>query len=137
MSHHCHNLLMTCIDFRFHEAIQKWVKENGLTNDFDLVSLAGVQKSLLDEDTRATVLKQLEISSRLHGIETVIFVAHQDCGAYGGSKVFVNFEEEKAKYLADMIAAGAIIKETLPNLQVKKLMLTFNEETGAVAISEL
>jgi len=127
---------MTCIDFRFHEAIHNWTKENDLTKNFDLVSLAGAQKSVLDEDTRATIFKQLDISTRLHGIETVLLLAHQDCGAYGGSQAFANFEEEKARYLADMTQAQSLIMEKFPQLQVKKLMVVF-DENQTVRIIEL
>lgn len=136
MSHTCHNFLLTCIDFRFQEAIHAWAAEKGMIKDFDLVSLAGVQKSILDEDTRATALKQLDISVRLHGIETVILVAHQDCGAYGGSKSFTSWEEEKAKYSADLTSAAALIKEKFSTLEVKKMILTFDESNN-VSISEI
>ncbi len=131
MSHNCNNLLITCIDFRFHKAICKWVNENGLTNDYDLVSMAGVQKSLLDEDTSVAVLKQIGISEKLHGINTVIFIAHQDCGAYGGSSAFESWEEEKEKYIEDMFSAEEVIKSKWPNLHVKKLLLTFDEDDEA------
>ncbi|OGF35688.1 hypothetical protein A2482_04505 [Candidatus Falkowbacteria bacterium RIFOXYC2_FULL_48_21] len=126
MSHTCNSLLLTCIDFRFNEAIRDWAKEQGLIKDFDLVSLAGAQKNFLDEDTKSVALKQLEISSRLHGIKTVLLVAHQDCGAYGGSKAFASWDEEKAKYAEDLEKAESLIKERFSILAVRKLILTFD-----------
>ena len=128
MSHECNNFLMTCIDFRFHEAIHQWARDNGLQKDFDLVSVAGVQKSIIDEDTRAAVLKQLDISVRLHKSHTVILIAHQDCGAYGGSAAFVSWDEEKAKYTEDLNKAEELIKQKFSALNVKKMILTFDSE---------
>ena len=119
---------MTCIDFRFHEAIYQWAKDKGLQNDFDLVSMAGVQKSIIDEDTRAAVLKQLDISVRLHKSHTVILIAHQDCGAYGGSVTFASWDEEKAKYIEDLNKAEELIYQKFSNLNVRKMVLTFDSE---------
>ncbi|MBT7348216.1 hypothetical protein HN858_00920 [Candidatus Falkowbacteria bacterium] len=124
------------MDFRFHKAICCWVNENGLTKDYDLVSIAGAQKALLDEDTRATVLKQIELSVKLHGINTVIFMAHQDCGAYGGSDSFDDDESEKAKYDEDMTTAEEIVKKKYPDIAVRKMLVVFNEDEE-IEIKEL
>lgn len=136
MSHNCNNLLLTCIDFRFNEAIHEWAEKQGLIKDFDLVALAGAQKNFLEEDTRGVALKQLDISSRLHGIKTVLLVAHQDCGAYGGSRAFTSWDEEKAKYAADLHAAEALIKEKFLLMEVRKLILTFNA-SGVISVGEV
>ena len=136
MSHNCNNLLITCMDFRFHKSICSWVNENGLTKDYDLVSIAGAQKALLDEDTRATVLKQIELSIKLHGINTVIFMGHQDCGAYGGSESFEDSETEREKYDEDMTVAEEIVKKKYPDISVRKLLVVFNEDEE-VEIKEL
>ncbi|NQT49302.1 hypothetical protein HQ571_01260 [Candidatus Kuenenbacteria bacterium] len=127
MAHTCNNFLMTCIDFRFHSAITDWAEKQGITKDFDLVAIAGVQKAILDDDTRNAAIKQLHISVRLHKTRTAILIAHQDCGAYGGSSAFANWDEEKAKYTEDLNEAEKVIKEKFPELQVKKMILTFDE----------
>jgi carbonic anhydrase len=136
MSHECNNFLMTCIDFRFQRAIADWTNENGLTKDYDLVSIAGVQKSILDEDTKEAALKQLDISVRLHKVNTVMLIAHQDCGAYGGSDAFDSWEDEKQRYIDDMNAAEEIIVKKFKGLMVKKMILTFDEDNN-VEINEV
>jgi len=124
------------MDFRFNEAIHAWAEKQGLIKDFDLVALAGAQKNFLDEETKGVALKQLDISSRLHGIKTVLLVAHQDCGAYGGSKAFASWEKERAKYTEDLTHAAGLIKEKFPALNVRKMILTF-DEAGEVSIVEI
>lgn len=116
------------MDFRFQSAITDWAEAQGYTKDFDLVSLAGAQKSILDEDTQATALKQVDLSVELHGSNQVVLIAHQDCGAYGGSAIFENWEQERAKYITDMESAEVIIKEKHPDLNVKKMILTFDDD---------
>ena len=128
MSHTCNHLFVRCIDFRFQEAMDEWAKAQGLTKDYDLVVLAGAQKSILDEDTAATAMKQVELSVKLHESNTVIIMAHQDCGAYGGSKSFANWEEERSQYVTDLGAAESKIKEKDENINVKKLILTFDDD---------
>lgn len=135
MSHICNNCLVTCIDFRFQQAIREWTEKQGLIKDFDLVSIAGAQKNFLDEKTREVALTQLDMSARLHGIKTVLLVAHQDCGAYGGSAAFGSWDEERARYVEDLNWAETVIKEKFPTLAVKKLILTFDNK-GNVAINE-
>ena len=81
----------------------------------------------LDNDTQPTALKQLEISSRLHGIKRVILVAHQDCGAYGGSKAFASIDDEFKRYNDDLNTTETLIKEKYPTLEVKKFIATFDD----------
>lgn len=116
------------MDFRFQEAMDEWAKAQGFTKDYDLVVLAGAQKSVLDEDTSATAMKQVELSVKLHESNTVILMAHQDCGAYGGSKSFENWEEERNQYVTDLGAAESKIKEKHESINVKKLILTFDDD---------
>lgn len=75
--HHCEALIVTCIDYRLQEAINKWIAENFAPKTFDRVALAG---GVFDLDY---VLKQVEISKRLHHIKKVVLINHEDCGAYG------------------------------------------------------
>lgn len=132
MKHECNNLIVSCMDFRFHESICEWVKENKMVGDYDLISLAGAQKVLVDPETKDFFFKQLEISVNLHKTKNVILLAHQDCGAYGGSKSFANWEEEKAKYVEDLNEAELAIKNLYPEIKVKKMILEWKVNFGEV-----
>ena len=76
-SHRAEAIIITCIDFRLQEAINKWISENSQPGTFDRVALAGGVKNL------ETILGQIEIAHRLHHIKKVILINHEDCGAYG------------------------------------------------------
>jgi len=123
------------MDFRYPEVVIEWAKSNGMSRDYDLISLAGAQKAVLDEDTRETVFKQLKISTDLHGINRVVIVAHQDCGAYGGSAAFKSLEEEKEKYADDMRKAAEIIREQHP--QMKFLFVILLDDDGKITFEQI
>jgi carbonic anhydrase len=134
--HRCTNFLLTCMDFRFRTAIEDWAKQNNYTDDYDLISMAGAQKSIVDEDTRTGLMKQIKISTDLHQAKKIILMAHRDCGAYGGSKAFASWEEELKKYTTDLEQAEEIIKHTFPDADVRKLVLNF-DPSGEVSFIEI
>lgn len=139
MSHTCSSALIRCMDFRFTDAINKWLEEKGIMNDCDMISVAGIVKVIADnpESPEAKyVLKQFELSKKLHATKTLYLMHHTDCGAYGGHKAFANLEEEKAKYLADMEKAREVIKSVAPDLEVKFVLADIKED-GSVMIEEI
>lgn len=116
MSHLCAYCVVTCIDFRFHPLLQPFY--NG-KNACDRVSLAGASKALVDDDTRDSVLKQIEISRRLHGIQTVTLIDHEDCGAFGGKKATTSDAQEMQLHKDSLHKAREIIAHTFPHLDVE------------------
>src|SRR3990172_8777477 len=75
--HTCETAIVTCSDFRFQEYIDNRIAENFPPGSFDRVAIAG---GVFDFEY---VLKQIEISKRLHHIKKVVLINHEDCGAYG------------------------------------------------------
>ncbi len=94
-NHACEAIVVTCIDFRFQEYINNWIAENFTPKTFDRVAIAG---GVFDLDC---VLKQVEISKRLHHIKKVVLINHEDCGAYGEKgtheKHIMDLEEAKKR----------------------------------------
>ena len=126
------------MDFRLTDAINKWLEEKGIMNDCDMISVAGIAKVIADDPDSPEakfILKQFELSKKLHNTKTLYLMHHTDCGAYGGHKAFANLEEEKAKYLADMEKASAIIKSVVPDLEIKFVLADINDD-GSIEISE-
>jgi len=132
MPHHCQALIIHCIDFRFHSAIRDFLVSLGLKDQYDLVSLAGATKGLVENDpaSASIISKQIEISQRLHGISDVYLIHHMDCGAYGGHAAFENIQTEHDKQLADMEVAKQIIQQKFPHLAVKKILARIEEKAG-------
>jgi len=132
MSHTCQAIVFNCIDFRFHSAIRDFLISNGLKDNYDLVSLAGITKGLVEGDKASTelILKQIEISQKLHGIKEVILIHHMDCGAYGGHQAFTNLQAEHDKQAQDLALAKTIIQQKFSQLEVKKIVARIEEKNG-------
>ena len=116
--HFCKTIIITCIDFRFQDLIDKWLDKNFRPKTFDRVALAGGTLHL-DE-----VLKQVRIAYKLHHIKEVVLINHEDCGAYGKDGTY-------EKHTEDLIKSAKKIKSLFRNLDVKTFYLhldgTFEE----------
>lgn len=139
MSHHCKALILHCIDFRFGEAIKNWLVENHLLNNCDIVSLAGATKGLISPKyptDSEIILRQIEISTKLHNISQVILMNHTDCGAYGGHEAFESAEAEHNQHVDDMKKAKKIILTKFPELQIKIVLVKINP-LGQIGFEEI
>lgn len=111
MSHAAKALVLHCIDFRFvHDTLHE-MKRRGLDRQYDDVGLAGAAKCLVDPmqpHDPEVVLRQIELSKKLHGITDVYLINHLDCGAYG--KIFSSPAEELARHASDLAKAKAMVE---------------------------
>ena len=124
--HKCKALVLHCMDFRFKPRIHEFLTGEGIMGDFDDVSVAGACKNFVspqNDAEREFMLRQIEISRRLHGIGEVILMNHTDCGAYGGRAAFESLEAEHRKHAEDMEASKKMILERWPELKVKKILI--------------
>jgi len=124
MPHAALALVIQCLDYRFQSATRRFLLAKGLKDKYDLVSIAGSAKDLLGKD-KSYILKQIEISVRLHGIKEVYLIHHLDCGAYGGRQAFKNIKTEKARHLSNLAKAKKIINKKFPRLKVKRVIASF------------
>jgi len=125
MSHTCNYCVVTCIDFRFHPLLQSFFYELG---ECDRVALAGASKAIVDEDIRDVVLKQINISQKLHNVTSVILVDHEDCGAYGGKKAVTSDKSEINLHAQTLHQARDIIQKHLPGLTIELKFVKLNGE---------
>lgn len=118
MSHHCDNLIIHCIDFRFIKAINAFMDAQELTENCDIISIAGGVKNLVepsDPADRTVLLKQIELSKKLHGISAVYLVNHEDCGAYGGKQAFESCAQETEYHRRHLCNAADILFALYPD----------------------
>ncbi len=78
-NHTCDAAVVTCIDFRFQDALDQWLKANVGPGHFDRIAYAGGVKEW------ETVMAQIRVSKQLHQIKKVILINHEGCGAYGSA----------------------------------------------------
>ncbi|MCX6790758.1 MAG: hypothetical protein NTV62_01015 [Candidatus Gribaldobacteria bacterium] len=87
MSHHCQALIFRCMDFRIKPTVlTQLLSEVGYPEGaYDLVSVAGAGKDLLSNQVgeKEFLLKQIQLSQKLHNIKEVVVLYHDNCGAYG------------------------------------------------------
>lgn len=119
--HTCDAIVVTCIDFRFHEYIESGLKDMLHGKKFDYVGHAGGIKDL------DTVLEQIKISEHLHHINNVYLINHEDCGAYGS-------ESTHDRHVKDLQEASKKVKELWPRLGVKLYYLHLDGEFEEVKV---
>lgn len=108
--HQAEAIIITCVDFRLQEAINKWIAQHLTSKTFDRVALGGGVKNL------DTILSQIETAVKLHHIKKVVLINHEDCGAYEA-------ESTPEQHAQDLKTAKNKVKEIYPNLQVETYYL--------------
>ncbi len=107
--HNCEAIIITCIDYRLQDFINEWINTRFNGNPYDRVALGGGIFDIF------YILRQIEISVKLHHVKKVILINHEDCGAYGKAGTY-------EKHLEDLAAAEKKI-EALFGLDVETYYL--------------
>ena len=112
-SHTCDALIVSCIDFRFQKYIQKWLRKTFKNKTYDYVGFAGGTKDL------KTIMKQLDISVRLHKIKQVVLMHHEECGAYGK-------DSTPDRHTKDLLKGKKTIQKKYPQLSTALYYIHLN-----------
>jgi carbonic anhydrase len=106
-----------CFDDRFFKLLKAFGKQENFGH-IDLVKVAGGAKALAGDASpdRDFVLGQIKASARLHGTKRVILMLHRDCGAYGGSKSFVDVDAEKEGLITQLHQAQDFVRKELRDI---------------------
>jgi carbonic anhydrase len=128
LPHQTDNLVITCIDHRFHESVREILKEEYQVDidHSDRLSEAGSSKAVAD----GLLVPSIRTSHRLHAIKNVYIVDHIDCGGFGGLKAFNSDEqrETEAHFHSQSRATNAINK-ILPQLVITSFVVNMNGES--------
>jgi carbonic anhydrase len=126
-------LILSCIDFRFIQPEQDFLNQKW-GGQYDWVSLAGAALALKGFPQPAeaeTFWDQLDLSRRLHQIQRVVILDHQDCGAYA-SRIDPNLSQDPdreyqihTRYLQE---ARQDIQRRYPDLGVELYFVTLASE---------
>lgn len=137
--HNCSTLIIHCTDFRLINKIREWMNENNLTDDCDVISIAGASKDLVDgsKEVQEFILKQINTSYSLHNVRKIILLHNNDCGAYKTTYSFLDEEAEFAQHLEDMTEAEEILKNCFENIEVKKIWAEIDPGENEVEFIEL
>ena len=105
MDLHCEAVVVTCIDYRFQRLFERWLRENLDSKYYNRVAYAGAVKNW------DIIYPQIEFSERVHHVQRVILISHEDCRAYG--------EATKEQQFADLLRSREKILEKSPALNVE------------------
>ncbi len=113
MTHKCEAIVVHCMDFRLQSYINQWLETNLGKTSYDRAVMAGGVYDVYD------VIRQVDISARLHGISKVILINHEDCGMYGPGGTEEHHEE-------DLVEAEDKIRRIFPHLDVDTYYLNLD-----------
>lgn len=128
-SHHCKNIIIHCIDFRFIKVINAFMNDQQLTGNCDVISVAGGVKNLVEPaepQDRTALLKQIELSKKLHGVSAVYLVNHEDCGAYGGKQSFESDVRETEHHERHLRDASDMLATIYPDFTIHSYIARLN-----------
>ena len=122
--HECKNLVIRCMDFRFHKQLLGLLPEIlGEENvEYDSPGVAGgASKSVIDEDSRKVLFSAIDIAVEKHKIKRIVIVDHIDCGAYGGSGEHKDAEAEEKFHVEKLAEGKKILNSKYLELEVVTL----------------
>ncbi|MCL1462878.1 carbonic anhydrase [Argonema galeatum] len=131
--------VLSCIDFRFIEAERYFLSLKNLSNKYDLVALAGASLALSGIPHQADAQAfwdQLELSYRLHHIQKVIILDHQDCAIYADKidpELSENPEREQEVHTEYLSRAYWEIRDRYPDLNIELYFVTLNAEVKPIS----
>ena len=121
--------LLSCMDFRLMDEIERYMAGRGLRDKYDHVILAGASLGAITDKYPAwnkTFWEHLDIAIKLHNIHTVMIMDHRDCGAYKvilGEKHAKDPKVEKDTHSAQLKKLKDMIVRKYPKLKVETLLM--------------
>ena len=113
-------LIVCCVDYRYIQAIQRFVKRRFKVTQYALKADAGGTRALLrgPRAVQAWIWRNLALAYERQGVRRVFVFHHQDCLLYGGSSAFAGSSEEAAAHLRDMRRSKALLKQRFHDIRV-------------------
>lgn len=123
--HACANILLRCMDGRFHTALEEivaqWFMERSGSRGFASIGLPGGVKALLDPARQGFALEAIGVAVSCLGATRIALANHADCRAYGGSETHPDPEREKQFHVAQLHQAREVVLAHYPQLEVMLL----------------
>lgn len=128
--HHASTLLISCVDFRLRDEIEKFMRKDlKLLDHYDEITIPGAALAMATSQYPAwkqTIEQVITLAMKLHGIKYVILLDHRDCGAYKtilGEGTVDTKQKETDTHKKILSEAKRIIKLKFPELEVYTLLM--------------
>ncbi|MFH0951497.1 MAG: carbonic anhydrase [bacterium] len=139
--HHCQAGVMHCEDFRFWQAIGLYLRGELHLDNYDLISLAGGGKNILNCDLNNPediVTKSINVSFDLHQADTLVIINHRDCGAYGGSQVFNHDRDKERDFHLDQLSQARVkLIDRYPDKKIIVVYVDLDNEQKLLELSSI
>ena len=125
-------MVLSCIDPRFQPKVYKYLKVKKLTGKYSSFTIAGAAIGVTAKKFKkwhSTFFDNLSTSIKLHKINKLIVINHQDCGAakiINGNKKF-NLLNEKKIHKDSFRKIKKIINKKFPNLKISFKVLKLKD----------
>jgi carbonic anhydrase len=132
-------LLLSCMDYRLMDEIERYMSGRKLRDRYDHVILAGAALGAITDKYPAwgrTFWEHLDIAIKLHSIHTVIVMDHRDCGAYKvilGPEHMKDPKTEKEAHAAQLKKLKTQIAEKYPKLKVEMLLMALDGNVEVIS----
>ena len=113
-------LIVCCVDYRYLQAIQRFVRRRFHVTRYGLKTDAGGTRALLrgPRAVRNWIWQNLTLAYQRQGIRRLFLFHHQDCLLYGGSAAFAGPAQEAAAHLGDLRRASRLVRQRFPDAHV-------------------
>lgn len=131
-------LLLSCMDYRLMDEIERYMLRRGLYHNYDHIVLAGASLGAITDKYpawRKTFWNHLELAVQMHGIHTVMVLDHRDCGAYKallGVDYAKDAQKETAEHAAKLTKLKRMIVKKYPKIEVETLLMNLNGEVEVI-----
>lgn len=115
------SMIMCCVDFRYIQEIQRFVKRKFGIGAYYLKADAGGIKPLVDGPAavRHWMLQNLGLAYSRQAVRNVFVFQHQDCLRYGGSAAFRSRQAEFIKHAGHLRQTMQQLHRIFPDLVIK------------------
>mgnify|MGYP003729592339 CR=1 FL=1 len=117
--------VLICMDFRFQKQIQKWLEKSGYLGVCDEIIVAGASRDLvkpIETFHKDALLRQIELSVKLHDPDEILIIDHQDCGGYAQDKTIpsgLSEEKDRREHIKFAIQAKNLLSSKFPEKIIK------------------
>ena len=126
-------MVLSCIDPRFQSIIYNYLKKKKLNGKYSYFTIAGSAIGVTANKFKKwhkTFWDNLDTSIKLHNINKLIVINHNDCGAakiLNGNKIFNKLNEIKI-HETSFMKIKKIFKKKYPKLSIELKIISLNKK---------
>ena len=129
-------MVLSCMDPRFQSSVNKFLKSKKLIDKYSAFTIAGSAVGVTHSKFKQwheTFMDTLGASIKLHKINRLIVINHEDCGAIKIAEGNNSFDEYKV-HKSSFKRLKVKISRKFPKLKIEFYVMKLNKKTSKVLI---